>query len=168
MYQNFCRCPQDRAKPFSPAAILFVHARTCPDTSRSPPRSISTSESGVTRKNRHVPCFDRSQSSAVMALSRAMIRSWAISSLKSSPRLPGGRENLRREHDPGERDRDLRYDRDVEDPLRHALRQLDNATLLCNRDRFCQRPVGRGPRLMGCASFSFRDVVIFFIVYLSP
>jgi len=61
-----------------------LHAIVCPDTTGFPSRSISTSESGVTRKNRHVPCFDRSQSSAVMALSRAMIRSWAISSLNSS------------------------------------------------------------------------------------
>ena len=57
-------------------------------------------------------------------------------------KLLDGREDLRREHDPGERDRDLRYDRDVEDPLRPAQCQLDDATRLCDRDRFRERPVG--------------------------
>jgi len=53
-----------------------------PGTSRLPPRSISTSEFGVTRKNRHVPCLDRSHSSAVMATSPAISRSPVVSFLK--------------------------------------------------------------------------------------
>ena len=43
----------------------------------------------------------------------------------------------------GERDRGLRYDRDVEDPLRPAHSQLDDATSLRNWDRFsgiCRNP----------------------------
>jgi hypothetical protein len=50
-------------------------------------RTTCDSVDGVTRKNLQVPCLDRSQSSAVMAASRAMTRSWAISSLKSSARF---------------------------------------------------------------------------------
>ena len=46
----------------------------CTEFKSFPPRSIPASKSGVTRKNRHVPCFDRNQSPAVMAASRAMIR----------------------------------------------------------------------------------------------
>ncbi len=78
-YINFRH--EKKQKNFQP-----VHASVCPDPGRSrfPSRSISTSEFDVTRKNRHVPCFDRSQSSAVMAASRAMTRSRAISSLNSS------------------------------------------------------------------------------------
>ena len=78
------RGDQEGADPPSVAAIPAPYATVCPDTIRFPSRSISTSEFGVTRKNRHVPCFDRSQSSAVMAASLAMSRSWAISSLNSS------------------------------------------------------------------------------------
>ena len=59
-------------------------------------------------------------------------------------KLPGGREDCRREHDPGEHDRDLRYDRDIEDPLRSAHRQLDDATRHCDRDRFRESPVRAG------------------------
>ena len=54
------------------------------------------------------------------------------------------REDCRREHDPAECDRDLRYDRDVEDPLRSAQCHLDDAAGFCDRDRFRERPVGAG------------------------
>ena len=65
------------------------------------------------------------------------------------------REDLRREHDPGERDRDLRYDGDVEDPLRPAQCHLDDAPGLGDRDRFGQRPVGAGTAAHGVLLFIF-------------
>ncbi len=73
MYRNFRRGFQDCGKPFPQTVFSLVHASVCPDTTGFPSRSIPTSESGVTRKNSYVPCFNRSQS--VMAASRAMIRS---------------------------------------------------------------------------------------------
>ena len=60
------------------------HATVTPAASGLPSRLISVSPEPVTRKNLQVPCFDRSQSSAETAASRAMIRSCPISSLKSS------------------------------------------------------------------------------------
>lgn len=55
------------------------------ENSRFPSRSVSTNESGITRKKRQVPWLDLSQSSALITASRAMIRNGAISSLKSVP-----------------------------------------------------------------------------------
>ncbi len=75
MYQNFRRGGFRTAGILSPTFVPAVHPIVCPDTTGFPSRSISTSEFGVTRKKRHVPCFDRSQSSAVMVASRAIIRS---------------------------------------------------------------------------------------------
>lgn len=53
-------------------------------------------------------------------------------------------KDLRSKQDPGERDRDLRNDRDIEDPFRPAQGHLDDATRL--GDRYCLRecPVRTG------------------------
>jgi len=51
------------------------------------------------------------------------------------------REDLRREHDAGESDRDLRDDGDAGGPLRPSHGQLDNATPPGDRDYFIERLV---------------------------
>jgi len=145
---------------------IVIHAIVCPDTIRLPSRSISTSASGMTRKNRHVPCLDRIQSSAVMAASRAMSRSWAISSLNSSvsswivARIAGA--NMTRTNATGIFEtiamsktcgllllRVCVNPSDIEDPLRPAQCHLDHATCLRDRDRFFQRPVRAGAAAHG-------------------
>jgi hypothetical protein len=70
-----CRNFQEGDTLPSLTGVPVTYATVCPDTSRFPSRSISTRESGLTRKNRYVPYFDRSQIPAVMAVSRAIIRS---------------------------------------------------------------------------------------------
>ena len=68
-------------------------------------------------------------------------------------KLPGGREDFRREHDPGERDRDLRNDGDVEDPLRPLSASWTMPRALAIGIASASARCGRGPRVMGGASF---------------
>ena len=77
-----CRGFQEGDDSSSPTRAPVVYETVCLDTSRFPAQSISTSEFGVTRKNRQVPCLDRSQSSAAIEASRAISRSPVISFLK--------------------------------------------------------------------------------------
>jgi hypothetical protein len=75
----------------------------------------------------------------------ATMRRWAISSLNSSvscravARIAGA--NMTRV----ERDRDLRNDRGIGDPLRPAQCHPDDPSRLSGRDRFGERPAGAGP-----------------------
>ena len=114
-----------RLKPFPPAVDLDQRVRR---DQEEPPRPVLGPEPEFGRDGR-VPGNDPELGNLFFEI---------------IGKLPGGREDLRREHDPGERDRDLRYDHDVEDPLRPAQCQLDDTTRLCDGDRFRQRPVGAG------------------------
>lgn len=136
------------------------HTIVCPDTIRFPSRSISTSEFGVTRKNRHVPCFDRSQSSAVMAASRATSRSWATSSLNSSvsswivARIAGA--NMTRANVTGTFDM-IAMSKTRSGPL-SVIWTMPRAFAIGTASSSAR--CGRGPRLMGGASFqSFCSLV---------
>jgi len=71
-------CP---ARKKEKRSSISTHPLFAPVPSKFPSRSISASESGVTRKNRQLPCFDRIQSSAQPAIALAISRSLTISFL---------------------------------------------------------------------------------------
>jgi len=74
------------ADPPSPMTAPPTYETVCPDSNRFPSRSISTSEFGVTRKNRHVPCFDRS---SIGYLEAFLIHTLQTAGSVSSYQFPG-------------------------------------------------------------------------------